>query len=143
MNSLSLRDILDSQAIGISITGMSIVFTGLILLSIYITVLPKILEFLEKPRPDKKEEATADEAEKPEKTGTVATAETETPIAPVDEEANDIASVIGLVLQLEHERAISTENEQITISSNIGEPSPWSRAGRMRKMPQRRTHAKI
>jgi Na+-transporting methylmalonyl-CoA/oxaloacetate decarboxylase gamma subunit len=135
MDTLSLKSIIEGQAVDISITGMSIVFSGLLLLSIFISVLPKILDWFENLSAAQKDKTLV-----PEKGG-VAKKEVESPVEPVDDESNDIASVIGLVLQLELERVTSTENEQITISKNIDEPSPWSRAGRMRKMPQRRMHA--
>lgn len=139
MEKFSFQNIIDGQALGISVTGMSIVFAGLLLISIYITILPRILDFLDQSRSKKELEHVEVEPEE----STQPEIEEQARIEPVDNETNDIASVIGLVLQLEQERVTSTENEQITISSNIGEPSPWSRVGRMRKMPQRRTHAKI
>ena len=55
METFSIQNIIEGQAVGISITGMSIVFSGLILISVYIAILPKILDFLQKPSPNKKQ----------------------------------------------------------------------------------------
>lgn len=140
METFSIQNIIDGQAIGVSITGMSIVFTGLLLISFYIALLPKILDFLSrKPatsfvEPPKQEEGVVKGKEE---IPAPAAVTKDTP----EDELNDIASVIGLVLQLEYERIAKVDNEQITITRNENRPSMWGSAGRMRKMPQRRTHA--
>ncbi len=135
MEKFNIQNILDGQAIGISITGMSIVFCGLLLISINIWLLPFVLELLSR-TPGKGKGVTSEPAEPAERKDTPAVV-----LNTTEDEFNDIASVIGLVLQLEHERLIKVDNEQITMSRNFNRPSLWGTAGKMRKMPQRRTHA--
>ena len=152
MESFSFQNIIDGQAVSISITGMLIVFSGLLLISIYISLLPRILDLFErrssaaaKLQSQQSIETSKEEAAPSEtaQTGVLpADAEVE-PVTTEDDEFNDIASVIGLVLQLEHERTAKVDNEQITIVRNENRRSLWGMAGRMRKMPQRRIRAKI
>ncbi len=132
--SFSIENITNSDAISISITGMSIVFTGLILISVYIWALPIILEFFDRLGTDKKTAQISDKKalDKP---------ASEPKVDEFDSDANDIASVIGLVLNLEQERLAMAANEQITLSRNTGQRSIWGTAGKMRSMPRRRTHA--
>ena len=136
MDTFNVQNIIDGQAISVSITGMSIVFCGLLLISGYIAILPVILDyFLEK---ISKRKAAASKPVSSVKEGATSDAEA---AALKESESHDIASVIGLVLQLENERLIAAENEQITITRNIHQPSMWGSSGKMRRMPQRRTHA--
>ena len=137
MEKYNFQNIVDGQAIGISITGMSIVFTGLVLISIYIWLLPTILKWMSRQPTAKKVEKVKPKKVEEKVAAPKAAAATTT----TEDEFNDIASVIGLVLQLEHEHLTKVDNEQITISRNVNRPSMWGTAGKMRKMPQRRTHA--
>jgi len=131
MNSFSVENVIKGDGINISITGMSIVFAGLLFISVYIWLLPKILDVFTGKDSRKK----ADQITK-KKSPVKITGEEE-----FDTEANDIASVIGLVLNFEQERLSMTGNEQITITRNTGSKSIWGTAGKMRSMPRRRTHA--
>ncbi|MBU2512074.1 OadG family protein [bacterium] len=140
MNSFNIQNIIDGQAINISLTGMSIVFAGLVLISSYIALLPVILQFFSERKSRKTEESkalTESAAQKKEEQAE----NTRNQLKSAEDESNDIASVIGLVLQLEQERLARIENEQITLSRNSQQSSMWGNAGRMRKMPQRRTNA--
>lgn len=137
MNSFSFQNVLDGQGIGISITGMAIVYIGLVLISVSIALLPTIIKILSGWRFMKHASRHESQPQVPVKMPDKPVIETKSS----PEEFNDIASVIGLVLQLEHERFTKTENEQITILRKTNRPSLWGSAGKMRKMPQRRTHA--
>ena len=136
MEKFNIQNIIDGQALGISITGMSIVFFGLLFISLYIAVLPKILDYLMNFGKKGKETSLPAVSVKKQQSSE------ETEAAAIKEsESYDIASVIGLVLQMEHERLVTAENEQITITRDIHQSSMWGSSGKMRKMPQRRTHA--
>lgn len=150
MNKYTIQNIVEGGAFGISITGMSIVFAGLILITLYITLLPRILGLLEKKpevKPELTVEETPEEKETDEETEEVreaweAQASREAQAA--EDESRDIASVIGLVLQLEYERLHAADiKERLTISRNFDQPSLWGRAGKMRELPQRRIREKI
>ncbi len=135
IKAFDVQNIINGDAIGISLTGMLIVFSGLLFISIYIAILPKILAFLSK-----------SDSKKMKKQGKKAEPATEEMVSvPIektnDTESYDIASVIGLVLQLEEERMSKVDNELITIVRDLHQPSMWGTAGKMRKIPRRRTHA--
>ena len=106
-------------AIGVSLTGMSIVFSGLVLISIFITTLPKILEFIanfgEKSETVSAVDAVAQEAETEEQDlasviGLVMQMEAARHETKEEQEEIDIANVIGLVLHLEQERRFGLPN---------------------------------
>ena len=106
-------------AIGISITGMSIVFCGLVLISIFITTLPKILDYItsfgEKTEPAAVVDVAAQEAAEEEKDlasviGLVMQMEAAQHETKEEQEEIDIANVIGLVLHLEQERRFGLPN---------------------------------
>jgi len=137
MGTFSLQNIFTHGGIAISITGMLIVFSGLLIISLYIRLLPKILTFLEKDNLRKKFKRAKKE---PEPVSEAATPEVlKKPEKPADD-INEIMSVIGLVLHLEQKRVAALEggNELITITRDYLQPSMWRSAGKMRIQPQRR-----
>lgn len=149
MEPFSLQNIVQGNGVAISITGMAIVFSGLIFMSIFIKLLPVILEKLDK-KPEKQAAVktepvkrsaaeTVEPAEAPLSVGASVAAEAETE----DDESKDIASLIGLILHLESERFYASDNRYITINRNGERQSLWGRIGRMRQLPQRRGYAKI
>ena len=127
----SVQNILDGNGIAISIGGMSIVFGGLLIITIYIALLPKILALFSKKSPDKA--ASQQNLEL-----------TPKPPSPRTIDPNkDLASVIGLVLQMEQERLVQSSNQVITIKRDRHQPSHWSKNGKLRNMPERRKNAQI
>ena len=130
MTSFRLENIAEGNAIAISVTGMLIVFSGLLLISFYIAFLPKVLAFIDQLFEGKK-------GAKSDETPVV----TERVEERDESDDNDIASVISLVLHLEQERLTKTDYEQITIARSGNQPSVWSTAGKMRNSPLRRTNA--
>ncbi len=99
-----MEAVLSGGAISISLTGMSIVFSGLVLISLTISALPVILEYLTRI------------TEKKEKISPAVLAAQE-----AENEAKDIASVIGLVMQMESIRnETPEEKEEIDIANVIG-----------------------
>lgn len=137
MGTTSLQNIFTHGGIPISITGMLIVFTGLLIISLYIRLLPKILTFLEKDNLSKKfkrgKKLPQSEAE------VEASKELAKPEKPADD-INEIMSVIGIVLHLEQKRvsALDGDDELITITREYLQPSVWRSTGKMRIQPQRR-----
>ncbi len=127
MELFRLQNIIDGNGITISLGGMSIVFVGLLIISIYIALLPKILNLFSK---EKKETV-----EVPESLEAKYSKKREIDIN------KDIASVIGLVLQMEQERLVQSSNQVITFSRDHLRQSNWRRSGKMRVMPERRKNA--
>lgn len=135
METFSVQNIVSGNGVAISLSGMFIVFCGLLIISISIALLPKLLAMLEK-KTSAIETEDSVPASVTEKGETVTEALEET-----DAEDKDIASIIGLVLRLEQERHLQSGNQMITIVRDSSQPSLWSKTGKMRSMPSRRTNA--
>lgn len=130
MEQFGVQNIVNGNGVAISIGGMLIVFGGLLIISIYIALLPKILKLLNK----KSRESTEPIHE---------TLESRySPKREIDED-KDLASVIGLVLQMEQERLVQSSNQVITIQRDRHSPSYWSKDGKMRVIPERRKNAQV
>ena len=102
MNALNIHNIANGNGVAISLTGMSIVFCGLILISFSLWLLPRVLSVLER--------VTGSETD-------LTRLEPTTSIMPkasatdVNQSANsDIAGILGLVLQLEDQRLLAKLN---------------------------------
>lgn len=121
---ISFQNVLESHGIAITLTGMMIVFSGLVLISLFITQLPNLLSVYDRLTTRKVRE------KKP-----VAEAITDE-ASPEDE----IMTAIGLVIHLELER-LTGESQKITISRSSGPGSIWASAGKMRSLSQRSIHA--
>jgi Na+-transporting methylmalonyl-CoA/oxaloacetate decarboxylase gamma subunit len=137
MGTTSLQNIFTHGGIAISITGMLIVFTGLLIISLYIRLLPKILAFLEKDNLSKKfKSGKKVPPSEPEVEASKVLAKPEKPA----DDINEIMSVIGIVLHLEQKRVSALEggDELITITRDYLQPSVWRSTGKMRIQPQRR-----
>lgn len=116
-----LQNILDNEGLAISITGMAIVFLGLVLVSLMIFALPKVLEWLDTTR--RRNRRTAEVPDK----------------ARVSEEdAREKAIVAAIAMVLEH--AMRPEDgstvQRITIRRS-GSESIWRQAGQMRSLSSR------
>ena len=120
---LSWQNVIDGQGIGITLTGMLIVFSGLALISLFILILPKLLELpghLAKRRaPVQETRQAADNSE------------------PSEEE---LIAVISLVLHEEMQRSLG-EWTQLTISRQQPHGSIWASAGKMRSLSEGGSHA--
>ncbi len=109
MNSFSVDNILSGGAISISVTGMLIVFSGLLLISVYIRWLPSFLVMFDRYVLKKSPVDTEDEI-----------VTTDGPVQ-ADNEEKDLASVIGLVMQLEEaHNETPEEKEEKDIAQVIG-----------------------
>jgi hypothetical protein len=116
---MGIQNIVAGNGLGISVTGMVIVFSGLILISVFIGLLPKILTLGVSLQKDK------DETRKQEISALTTRTET-------DEDELDIVSIIGLVLYMEQERQAG--NPSVISHLNI-----WGTAERTTMMPRRTT----
>jgi len=118
---MGIQNIVAGNGLGISVTGMVIVFSGLILISVFIGLLPKILTLGVNVQKDK------NETTKQEISTITTSAETDA------EDELDIVSIIGLVLYMEQERQAG--NPLVISHLNI-----WGTAGRTTVMPRRSTY---
>ena len=133
MQPFSLQNIIEGNGIIISIGGMLIVFAGLAILSLYIALLPRLLQLFRKGNGSNKGRKR--------KTGRKPRSAKQT-THEIDED-KDLASVIGLVLQMEQERLVQSSNQVITILRDHHNPSHWSKQRKMRIVPERRKNASL
>ncbi|NQU63221.1 MAG: OadG family protein [SAR324 cluster bacterium] len=136
MEAFNVQNIIQGDGINISLTGMAIVFSGLIIITVFIQLLPVMLELVSKR--ELKKVALPKAALKP-ATGARATAVVENQA----DEDMDIASVIGLVLHLEQERHFQSDNRYITMNRDGSQQSMWGKKGKMRSTPRRTNYAKV
>lgn len=120
---LSWLNVVAGNGIGITITGMLIVFSGLALISFFIVILPKLLDRSCWPGLNtglaKTEEQVAVDTE------------------PTEEE---LLAVVSLVLHAETERSLG-EWTQLTISRQQRHGSIWASAGKMRSLSEGGSYA--
>jgi len=103
--------------ISFSIMGMLIVFAGLSFISIYITLLPKILNLPQKLKAGKKRKKEASE------------------VAAIDTEESELLLAIAVALHLD--QASGSNYEKITWKRHEDSESAWLTAGRMRGLAVR------
>ena len=119
----SWQNVIDGNGIGITLTGMLIVFSGLLLISLFIAALPRVLALMD----DKC--SAADKAQTAESVASGSDDPTE----------DEIMAVISLVLHLETERSLG-EGSRMTISRKK-RGSIWASAGKMRSLSEGGSHA--
>jgi Na+-transporting methylmalonyl-CoA/oxaloacetate decarboxylase gamma subunit len=121
-----LQNILDNEGLAISITGMAIVFLGLVLVSLMIFALPKVLGWLDTTRRRYRRPAEAPD------TARVS-----------EEDAREKAIVAAIAMVLEHEMRPEDGSavQRITIRRS-GSESIWRQAGQMRSLSSRQSMRK-
>jgi hypothetical protein len=121
---MGIENVVDGHGFGIALTGMTVVFAGLVLVSAYITVLPKVFEWAGRPgiRLPPRMQA-ADEG--------VMGREVSLGMDP------DLLAAIGYVLQAEREYELSLDDQRITLRDDE-EQRVWTAIGRMRTLATRR-----
>lgn len=122
----SWQNVVDGNGIGITVTGMLIVFSGLTLISLFIGRLPNLLGLWDRLRSGEPKAQTAT-----------------TPPSPADQPPTEaeILAAIALALHLELERTAG-DRQKITISRKQ-RGSIWNSAGKMRSLSQGGQHAQI
>ncbi len=116
---MDFQNVIGANGLAVSMTGMLIVFSGLVLLSLFIGLLPRVLTFVTNVQLSGKKDIKESTAGASELTG---------------EMEDEIAVAIGMVLHLEKERAdlLSKNNETRDF---------WGTAGNMSTIPKRRLYA--
>ena len=119
----SWLNVVAGNGIGITLTGMLIVFSGLALISFFIFILPKVLDWSFRPALRGSQVKTAEQIA--------------SDLEPMEEE---LLAVISLVLHAETERSLG-EWTQLTISRQQRHGSIWNSAGKMRSLSEGGPHA--
>jgi hypothetical protein len=113
---INMIKIRETHGFDLAISGMVIVFCGLASISIFISLLPKILAMRDrKPAP------------------AVSTSAASAPAVSIDGLDDELLTAIALVIHAEAERA-SGQNLKVTLGLN---PSPWALSSQMRVLPGR------
>lgn len=118
---LSWHNVLEGHGIGISITGMLIVFSGLSLISLFIVALPRVLD-----RSNRKAAAAS-----------VAKAKADAETPATDE---DLLTVLSAVVHMELEQSHG-EMKNLTIDREKRKGSAWASVGKMRSLSEGGPHA--
>ncbi|OHB33016.1 MAG: hypothetical protein A2X84_05535 [Desulfuromonadaceae bacterium GWC2_58_13] len=121
---VGLQNVMNGRGLAITIIGMTIVFSGLVAISLFIGQLPNLLKLYDRLTTHKNRQPAPLASEAGEE--------------PAQE--NEIMTAIGLVVHLELER-LTGESQKITISRRPGQGAIWASAGKMRSLSQRSTHA--
>ena len=127
---MGFQNVVAGNGFNISVTGMVIVFCGLMLISVFIGLLPKILNLAIDGQKDKNETTTS-QVSRPNLDVDISRPN---PDVDIDEqEDHDLVSIIGLVLFMEQERLAG--NPEMIKNLNI-----WGTAGKTTITPRRRGH---
>jgi hypothetical protein len=118
---MGIDNIIAGNGFEIALTGMTVVFTGLVLVSIYIAALPRLLD-------------RAGRAKAPRLQAARAAANGHGPSTGMDP---DLLAAIGCVLQAEYERELLSDHQLITIRDDDEEQRVWTAIGKMRSLATR------
>ncbi|MDX9710079.1 MAG: OadG family protein [Trichloromonas sp.] len=122
---VSWQNVLDGHGFAITLIGMAIVFSGLLLISLFIAQLPRMLDLFDR--------LTARSA----RPAATSAPGAETAAGPQGEE---LMAAISLVVHMELER-LTGESQKITILRRSGQGAIWASAGKVRSLSQRSPHA--
>lgn len=117
-------NIIAGNGISITVTGMTIVFSGLILINLFIILLPRVLNGLDSIKADKDKNLQKEH-------------DADTPAPPTE---GEIMAAISLVIHIELERC-GGDMQQITIKKHPSSASFWNTAGKMRSLSNRSPYA--
>ena len=119
---VSWQNVLDGHGFAITLIGMAIVFAGLLLISLFITQLPRMLDLFDRL-------TTRQEAANRTDIGTATLPH-----------GDELMAAISLVVHMELER-LTGESQKITILRRSGQGAIWASAGKVRSLSQRSPHA--
>lgn len=115
---MGLQNIIDGNGIGLAVTGMLIVFFGLVFISLYITALPRVFAWTQAQQRRAKRKAPT-----PARTA-----------SGLDDPA--LCAAIALVIQMELDNEQVLDAQRITIARDEAQGA-WAFAGKMRTLSTR------
>lgn len=116
---MGLHNIIEGDGIGLAITGMLIVFFGLVFISLYIAVLPRLFGWVQVQKRRRLERRMPAPAHTPQG---------------LDDPV--LRAAIALVIQLELEHEQTLDAQRITIQRDEAQEA-WAFAGKMRTLSTR------
>lgn len=121
---MSFQNVLDADGIGIALTGMSIVFAGLVLISLYIASIPKLLGNMDKAVKKRAEKKKAVKSARP------------VVVTDPSKLSAELLTAIGYVIHMEKEFEDAEDHQRITIQR--GDTNQvWAVTGRLRNLSTR------
>ncbi len=131
---MGIDNIVAGDGIGIAITGMVVVFLGLLLTSAYITLLPRLFDWLDRGRSGWQARA---EARRARRAAGRAAGRTAVGAHPSPDALDpDLLAAIAYVMDAERERERSEDRQRITMRDD-GEQGVWTAIGKMRTLSTR------
>lgn len=122
---MGIDNVIAGHGLGIAITGMTVVFAGLVLVSIYIRLLPMVSA---PGRPSWRRL-------RPRRAAGVAAVPATRAAAPDTD--HDLLAAIGYVLQAERELELALDHQLITLREDDEEQRVWTAIGKMRSLATR------
>jgi Na+-transporting methylmalonyl-CoA/oxaloacetate decarboxylase gamma subunit len=116
--------VMEGQGFGIALTGMVVVFVGLLLVILFITYLPRALE----------RASRVGQRQSPRLQPAAARAAGGSTSLGMDA---DLLAAIGCVLQAEHERELLSDHQLITMRDDDEQQRTWTAMGKMRSLATR------
>jgi hypothetical protein len=120
---MGMENVIASNGFGLALVGMSLVFAGLLLVSLYVALLPRIFAWLD--RPGRREASRSRAAD-------AAVMERESSLG-MDP---SLLAAIGYVFQAERERQLALDHQEITLRDD-DEQRVWTAIGKMRTLSKR------
>lgn len=121
---MNFQNVLDADGIGIAITGMLVVFSGLVLISLYISSIPSVLARLQTGFSKQKENRS--ESLKP----------AATTLSDKTELSDDMLAAIAYVIRMEREFDDADDYQRITVVRDDTQ-QVWAVTGRLRNLSTR------
>jgi hypothetical protein len=124
---MGIENVLEGHGFGIAITGMTVVFAGLVLVSLYLTLLPRFFQwYATAPWQRRARPATAVTPARP----------------PASMKASrgmdpDLLVAITYVLQAERDVQLALDSQLITLRDSDEEQRVWTAIGKMRTLATR------
>ena len=120
---MGLHNVIAGDGFGLALVGMSVVFAGLVLVSLYVALLPRVFSWLD--GSGRREAARSRAA-----AGAAVERHASTGMDP------DLLAAIGYVFQAERERQLALDHQQITLRDD-DEQRVWTAIGKMRTLSKR------
>lgn len=117
---LSWQNVIEGHGLGITLTGMLVVFSGLAFISLFIALLPRLLDGSRLAWRRRRPDAPAEDAAAG---------------PPGEPSTEELLAIIGLVLHAETERSLG-EWTQLSLSRQQQHSSIWASAGKMRSLSE-------
>jgi hypothetical protein len=130
---MGIENVVEGHGFGIAITGMVVVFSGLVLVVLFLTALPQVLAWIQAGGLQRRPAAGSD--------GVAAGEHAAAAVAPAGRAVNgmdaDLLTAITYVLQAERDRQLALDHQEITLRDDDEQQRVWTAIGRMRTIATR------